>query len=269
MHKRKVIQMTVLIMILALVFQAGVFAYTKVAAVQNNHDESALDSKYEEIDLKKLQSKITKVTFEQFLKEFKVQEVYQQKIEKLISEGYNVADICIAYDFLYHNYGSVSEWEELLASKASGESWDKIFIKYNKKHPEFEPRNFDSEELERLMNIQNVTPDDIMISDRLSFVSGKPFNDLINEKNTTGDWGSIFSRENILNSGSPFPRVRITSEEIHKYMQGGKLKEQQITRAFVLAQRVGEAPEIVIGKIQHGFSEELILAESYISKYGE
>ncbi|MBT2291030.1 hypothetical protein J7E73_18180 [Paenibacillus albidus] len=264
MNKRRMLQVIAFLIIMVFVFQAGVFAYAKVASTSKEGLEDSVGS-----SSTVLQSEVVQRTYDQFLKEFDVQEAYRKQIEQLVEGGYSRTDVSIAYDFLYQNFGTIDDWNEMLEAKATGKTWEDLFIQYDVKHPEFIPRNFDSGELEILMQIEGATPDDIMIADRLSFVTGKPFGDLLNEKLKAGQWGNIFVRESVLYSGNSFPRVQLTEEEVYKYIQNGLLSEQQVTHAFVLAQKLGESPKVVISKLEQGISEELIMAQSYMEKYGE
>ncbi|WNS43266.1 hypothetical protein [Paenibacillus sp. MMS20-IR301] len=295
MNKRRVIQITACSMIIALVLQAGVFAYSKVAGTENSKTANPAKSmkttdKLQEIakvtassgdipaqvstaqavqNAQPLQSEVVHVSYQQFLNAFDVQDVYREKLKQLAASGYSRGDICTAYDFLYQNFGSEADLEAMLASKSSGKTWEQIFTAFTAEQPKFEPRAFDSDELENLMKAQSLTSDDIMIGDHLSFVTGKPFKDLIGERIETGDWGAIFAREKVLYSGKSLPRVQITQEELHQYTQQGTFSEQQVVKAFVLAQKVGEAPEVVVAKLKEGTSEAAIMADSYLKKYAE
>ncbi|MNW07450.1 hypothetical protein D3C71_2040640 [compost metagenome] len=56
---------------------------------------------------------------------------------------------------------------------------------------------------------------------------------------------------------------------MQEYVQQGVFSEQQVAKAFVLAQKIGEAPGVVVAKLKQGSSEETIMAESYMEKYAE
>ncbi len=293
MNKRRAIRLTALAVIAALILQAGVFAYSKVvnpgagslakapqtteslpvsqvavqvaAALGATSGPAAASG----LNLKELalQSEVSEISFEQFIKSFGVQDAYRTQIEEFQQAGYKPADICTAYDFLYQQFGSVAQWKGLLSAKASGQNWETIFTDYLKEHPQFKPRSFDSDELESLLKAGNFISDDIMIGDRLSFVTGKAFKDLIAERIESGDWSRIFEREQILYSGSPLPRVQITVEQMTEYTLAAGYSEEQVAQAFVLAEKVGEAPGIVIAKLKQGSSEQAVMAESYLKKY--
>lgn len=264
MNKRKVIQASALIIILILVFQAGVFAYAKVAVTPKPETQES-----QETNTGPVQSEVVRSTYDQFLKEFSVQETYRKQIEKLVSGGYSRAAVMTAYDFLYHNFGNVNDWTAMLEARNTGKTWETLFTQYRETHKEFIPRSFESEELELLMQVQGATSDDIMIADRLSFVTSKLFGDLLNAKLKSGNWSSVFERENVLYSGNPFPRVQITEEEAQKYAKEGKLSDQQVTHAFVLAQKLGESAKVVVTQVAQGISDEMIMAQSYTEKYGQ
>ena len=288
-------QISAMSMIVALMFQAGVFAYSKVVSTQSSRTADSAGSmktadKLQEIakvttssgdvaaevstaqavlNTQPLKSEVVHVSFEQFLNTLDVQDVYRQEIEQLIAGGYTREDVCTAYDFLYQNFGSEADLEALLVSKAAGKTWGQIFTAFTAAQPKFEPRAFDSGELENLMRAQNFTADDIMIGDRLSFVTGKAFNDLISERIETGEWSAIFAREKVLYSGKPLPRVEITTDQLQQYVQQGTFNDQQVVKAFVLAQKIGEAPGVVVARLKQGTSEATIMADSYVKKYAE
>ncbi|MEK4008421.1 hypothetical protein [Paenibacillus sp. FSL H3-0333] len=264
MNKRKVIQASALIIILVLVFQAGVFAYAKVAVTPKAETEES-----PETNTGPVQSEVVRSSYDQFLKEFSVQETYRKQIDQLVAGGYSRAAVLTAYDFLYHNFGNVNEWTAMLGARNTGKTWEALFTQYRETHKEFIPRSFESEELELLMQVPGATSDDIMIADRLSFVTGKLFGDLLTAKLKSGKWSSVFEQENVLYSGNTFPRVQITEEEVRKYTGNSKLSDQQVTHAFVLAQKLGESAKVVVTKVAQGIADEIIMAQSYTEKYGE
>ncbi|NQX48218.1 hypothetical protein HQN87_23095 [Paenibacillus tritici] len=264
MNKRKILQVSAFIIILAVVFQAGVFAYAKVAVTPKVETKASNG-----VSSGPVQSEVVRSTFDQFLKEFTVQEAYRTQIEQWVTGGYSRADVMTAYDFLYHNFGTIKDGATLLEAAAAGKDWATLFTQYRETHAEFIPRSFDPAELELLMQMQGATSDDIMIADRLSFVTGKVLGDLLNAKLKEGKWSGVFVRESVLYSGDSFPRVQLTEQELHKYTQNGKLTEQQVTHAFVLAHKLGESAEVVVSKLAQGVSDEMIMAQSYLEKYGE
>ncbi|MFD2876248.1 hypothetical protein ACFTAO_10295 [Paenibacillus rhizoplanae] len=168
-------------------FQAGVMAYAKVAVTPKVETEDSHG-----MNAGPLQSEVVQSSYDQFLKEFSVQETYRKQIEELVAGGYSRAAVLTAYDFLYHNFGNVNEWAAMLEARNTGKTWEALFTQYRETHKEFIPRSFESEELELLMQVQGATSDDIMIADRLSFVTGKLFGDLLTAKLKSGKWSSVF-----------------------------------------------------------------------------
>ena len=109
-------------------------------------------------------------------------EKYKHEIERLILAGKALPDVLIAYEFLYQHFGKMQELETLVQEKESGWTWGAVFAGYNEKHPDFVPRSFEPEYLERLMAMPGITPDDIMLADRISFVSETSVDALITDK---------------------------------------------------------------------------------------
>lgn len=193
---------------------------------------------------------------------------FKREIERLILEGHRLPDLLIAYEFLNQNYGKMQDLETMVKFREAGKTWDAVFTGYNKDHAAFVPRSFDSDYLEGLMKTPGFTPDDIMIADRLAFVSGKPVKDLIAGKlESQNSWKEIAADLDILHSASALPRVQITAQQLKQYTVPGTFAEAKVTAAFVLAQKIGKSPETVIGKMQAGMTDEAIMAESYIETY--
>lgn len=207
--------------------------------------------------------------YKNLLIDFNVSSTFKQEIESLILDGHLLPDILTAYAFLYYQFGVFDELRAFLTKKESGANWQTIFTDYNHSKRVFVPRSFDSDYLEKLMATPGVTTDDIMIADRVSFVADKPFEQIISTKLQAYGWKETNAVHGILFSADQLPRVQILSEQMRKYTASGELSEERVTEAFVTANQAGETPDVVIGKIKSGLSDEAILAESYIAKYYE
>ncbi|CAG7644632.1 hypothetical protein PAESOLCIP111_04752 [Paenibacillus solanacearum] len=193
---------------------------------------------------------------------------FKEEVERLVLLNHRISDLLIAYEFLYQAYGQKQDLEAFVRQKEAGKAWDIIFQEYKSSHEEFRPRTFDSGELESLMAIAGITSDDIMIADRVSFVTAVPFKDLIKGKlESSKSWKEANAGLDIVNSAGALPRVQISAEQINRYTQTAKLSEQQVAEAFVLATKVDEKPEIVIEKLRTGVSQETIMSEYWQQKY--
>lgn len=191
----------------------------------------------------------------------------KKEIEKLVMEGYALPEIMIGYEFLYHSFGTVADMRDFVERQAGGETWNNIFIAYDRSHPGFQPRSFDSAYLEKLMNLPYMGTDDIMIADRLSFVSGKRFEDIVGEKQAAAHWNVIAAKSGILFGADELPRVQIKSEHMQQLRAQTGLSEEKITEAFVIAAKTGEKLEDVVFQMDAGDSAEAIFAASYENKY--
>jgi ribosomal protein L12E/L44/L45/RPP1/RPP2 len=161
----------------------------------------------------------------------------------------------------------MEDLQSMLDKQLNGESWKDIFTAYNRNHPEFTPRSFESDLLEKLMNKPNLSADDIMIADRLSFVTGKQFEEIVEQKQTVSHWYEITSVAGILFSADKLPRVQITSEQLRKYKSQTDWSDDRITAAFVVANQVGQEVATVIEKLKGGYSVEAVFAEVYEAKH--
>ncbi|THF72582.1 hypothetical protein E6C55_32710 [Cohnella fermenti] len=196
-----------------------------------------------------------------------VHEKFKQEVERLIKEGHSLPDVLIAYEFLYQSYGRMQDLEPLIKQKEDGKEWDAVFTDYNRKHETYVPRSFDSEYLEGLLKTPGVTPDDIMLADRLSFVTDTEVKDILEDRlESDKSWKQIAVELNVLNGSSSLPRVQITEEELAAFSTD-TFTEDNVAEAFVLAQKLAETPESVVELMQAGKSEEAIMAASYSHKY--
>ena len=196
-----------------------------------------------------------------------VHDKFKTEIERLILADHKLPNILIAYEFLFQNFGLMPDLEVFVSKKESGNNWATIFKDYLVTKPQFIPRAFDSDYLEKLMQTPGLTSDDIMIADRVSFESGLPFADLINAKLEDQTWQEINAQGNLLYSLNQLPRVQITAEQLATFTKSSGLNEQKIVEAFVTANKLGVDAETIINKVKAGYSEAAIFAESYQEKY--
>lgn len=205
--------------------------------------------------------------YKKLLIELSIHGKFKEEIERLVEANYKLPSILIAYEFLYQSYGQLSDLESLVVDKEDGKTWRDIFSEYAKARPVFAPRAFDSAYLEQLMQTPNLTTDDIMIADRVSFAIGKPFEEVIDDRLKAISWKAVSADLGILYNADELPRVQITAEQLDKYTASGKLTEDQVAQAFVIANKVGQSADSVIEQIKEGYSEEAILAQAYSEKY--
>ncbi|QMV42435.1 hypothetical protein [Cohnella cholangitidis] len=205
--------------------------------------------------------------YKNLLTELNVHDKFKQEIDRLLAADHKLPDLLVAYLFLYQSYGQLSDLEPMVANKESGKKWSAIFSEYANAHPVFAPRAFDSSYLEELMQTPNLNSDDIMIADRVSFAIGKPFEEIISIRLKSISWKAANADLGILYSADKLPRVQITAEQMNKYTAPGKLTEDQVAQAFVIANKAGKSADSVIEQIKAGYSEEAILAQAYSEKY--
>ncbi|MFC4597668.1 hypothetical protein [Cohnella hongkongensis] len=205
--------------------------------------------------------------YKNLLIELSVHDKYKQEIERLVAENHKLPNVLIAYEFLYQSYGQLSDLERMVVNKKGGKAWSAIFSEYAEAHPVFTPRAFDSAYLEQLMQTPNLSTDDIMIADRVSFALDKPFEEIIGDRLKAISWKAVSADLGILYNADQLPRVQITAEQLDKYTASGKLTEDQVAQAFVIANKAGKNVDSVIEQIKAGYSEEAILAQAYTEKY--
>ncbi|QTH43038.1 hypothetical protein J4772_00650 [Cohnella sp. LGH] len=205
--------------------------------------------------------------YKKLLIELSIHGKFKEEIERLVEANYKLPSILIAYEFLYQSYGQLSDLEPMVASRETGKAWSDIFSEFAKARPVFAPRAFDSDYLEQLMQTPNLTTDDIMIADRVSFAVGKSFEKIIDERLKAISWKAVSADLGLLYNADELPRVQITAEQLDKYTASGKLTEDQVAQAFVIANKVGKSADSVIEQVKEGYSEEAILAQAYSKKY--
>lgn len=205
--------------------------------------------------------------YRELLVSFDVQQRFKDEIERLITEGHNIANLMIAYEFLHDGFGRMEELEALSTEEQSGKAWEQIFTDYNQASGEFIPGSFEPEYLEQLMGEPFITADDIMMADIISAKSGETFENIIGDRIDRIAWKEINQSIGILSSRNQLPRVQVTAEQIAAHTADGRLTRQQVVEAFVTARKLGRDAEEIIGKVKAGFSKEEIYAECYRQKY--
>jgi len=242
---KRIAKIILLLLVLGLVTQAG---FTAIAAVNNILSPSA-EKMYSDL-----------------IQDLKVTTTYKNEMDRLIAADYALPDILVAYEYLYHNFGRISELEDLVRSKGNGKSWDRVLADYQNAREPFVPREFDSRTLERLMNIPALTPDDIMIADQYAHVTGRDFDTVLDARLNASNWASIASNFGVLYTANTLPRVQITESDMQKYKAQG-LSDEKIILAFVLAGRLDLTPKSIIDMVKAGKTESAIVAEMLQAKY--
>lgn len=208
-----------------------------------------------------------KPTYEQWLAAYEVHEKFKQQLEQLTQAGHSRSDLMTGFEFLYHQYGTIEQLEPLVAQKEKGSSWAALFSDYMNNHAPFEPRAFDSEQLESMTAGASLTADDIMIADRISYVSGDPVKELLDIKLESGQgWQSIAAERNIVNGSSVLRRVQITKEQMALYATDA-FSGERVAEAFVLADKIGSEAEEIVASMKAGSTETAIMAKQLADKY--
>lgn len=205
--------------------------------------------------------------YKSLLKTLNVHIVFKNEIERLIKEGYKLPDILIAYAYLNDCYGSVNNLEKLVKAKESGESWSDIFKKYKKSNPEFEPRSFDTQYLQELLNTVGIDEDDVMIADRVSQNAKVKFEDVISKKVEGLNWRLINAQYGIVNGLEKSPHLSLTREKLTKYTKQSGLTEKEVVEAFTIANKLGKTADDILRSIKQELSIEDIFATAYEEKY--
>lgn len=190
--------------------------------------------------------------YKKLLIEFDVPQSFKEVVEKLIEKGYEIPDICIAYEFLNENYGQIDELDMLLSQKESKRSWADIFKEYNGKHAVFVPRNFEFGYLENLLKTTDITGDDVMIADKLSQNGIKDFDELIELKKKGTDWKAINTELGVVNVAEKLPRMTMTSVQVKKYMEQTGLSKEEVIEALTIAWKMEKDDEEIISKVMEG-----------------
>lgn len=278
---KKISKMLLYLLITAFIFQAGVAVYAEVSGGTTETTSTETDQDpVTESDIVISQTVLDQIQssdpehydknvayYKHLLISLNVHDSFKEEIERLIMEGYPLQAILIGYEFLYESFGLITELAPMISLKTAETKWETIFAAYHTNHPTFIPRTFDSKGLDKLMNNPSLSSDDIMIADRVSFVTGTPFEDLITAKLGVLHWKSIAASKGVLYSADKLPTVPITIEQINKYTGQNGMTEDQVVEAFVLAFKAGKDAKIVMDRLIAGDSKEAIMADSYMEKY--
>lgn len=205
--------------------------------------------------------------YKSFIVKLNVHEILKKSIDQFILDDYALSDIFVGYEYVYHHFGVLEDLEAFLIQRNEGLEWMELFTEYQASHAEFVPRAFDSQYLEQLNQTPELTSDDIMIADMVSFVSDKPVEDVVELKLEINHWNQMTAQEGILYSADTLPRVQITMEQIEKYTASTQLTEDQVVQTFIVAHKLGESAESLIERVSSGESEESIFAEVLVGGY--
>lgn len=205
--------------------------------------------------------------YQTLLTELNVHETFRQTIQQLVIEqNHPIADVLIAYDYLYHQFGTSADLASLLDQKAQGMSWTVLFQQYDDAQTAFVPRAFEPAQLERLMKADGIGSDDIMIADRMSLASETSFDDLIHARMEGASWKQLNAQADVLYSADQLPRVQVTADQLDRFTGQG-LTRQQVVEAFVLARKTDREPKAVIAALRDGATPAAVFAESYQAQY--
>jgi len=205
--------------------------------------------------------------FKKLLKGLDVSDKNMTEFTALMKKGHKIKDAMIAYEYLYENYGLISELEGLVKSKESGKTWAQAFVNYNKEHKEFVPTSFKPGYLEEIMKDPNITIDDVMNADRISQKGLEKFENIIKAKKEGKTWEGISSSLGLVNTSEKLPRVAISDVQVDKYQKSMGLTKQQVIDTLVIAGKLGEDDATILQKVKAGSKREDILAQYYEKKY--
>lgn len=205
--------------------------------------------------------------YKELLKSLNVHVIFKNQIERLIKSGKKLPDILTAYAFLNDCYGNMTDLEKLVKQKASGKNWVDIFMAYNKSNPEFVPRNFDSQYLEKLLGSPSIDQDDIMIADRVSQNTGVAIDTVINKRIEGLSWRLINAQCGIVNGLEKSPHLSVTRNQLTKYTNQTKLSEKKVIEALTIANKLSKSADDVLKLVKQGLSKEEIYSKAYEEKY--
>ncbi len=295
MYKSKHIKAIVFVLLIAGMLQAGIMVYSGAESQINgrysqetseiNAQSAALEVEIpkKEIDInkvvlkKEVEDAITNLdaanaarnitNYKTLLLELEIPLSFQTEIEDMYINGHKVQDVLVAYEYLYNDYGNIAELEVLIKQKESGKAWETVFKEYKRGMPEFIPGNFEAGKLEEIFKIPGITPDDVIIADRITQQSGMEFDELVAMRGQGLDWKTINEGLGIVNTSGELPRVAITNAQVKNYIKSTGLSEERVIEALVLAQKLDKDGKAVVDKVKAGNTEEDIIAQSLEEKY--
>lgn len=296
MKKVKRTRLTVIILAMVLVVNAGLVGYSMIGGnllvsdknssdnsvkttvnTQNSRtadnglkDESSTEISKEILDLIKAQDpdSYTKNlnNYKQLLENLNVHVKFKNEIERLIKKDKKLPDILMAYSFLNDCYGGMEDIEKLVDKNQSGKKWPDIFKEYFKNNPEFVPRDFESDYLERLLD-SGTNQDTIMIADRVSQKAKIEIDTLISKKQAGESWRLINAEYGIVNGLEKSPHLSVTRTQLTKYTTQTNLSEKEVINALTIGTKLGKSADSVLNSVKKGLSKEEIYAMAFEEKY--
>ena len=233
-------------------------------------DEASTEISQEILDLIKEQDpdSYTKNlnNYKQLLEDLNVHVKFKNEIERLIKKGKKLPDIITAYSFLNDCYGFMEDIETLVNKKGAGKTWSDIFKEYIKSNPEFVPRDFDNNYLEKLLE-SNIDQDTIMIADRVSQKTNVEIDEIINKRQAGESWRLINAEYGIVNGLEKSPHLSVTRTQLSKYTAQTKLSEKDVIKALTIATKLDKPADSVLNSVKKGLSKEDIYAMAFEEKY--
>lgn len=205
-------------------------------------------------------------TFDQFVAHYNISGGMQNYLTNLKQEGYEEADIRVAYAFLSERFGKKEEMYLLLDQVKSGKSWVNAFKQYDSDKETFIPRTFEMGYLDTVLEA-GATTDDIMICDRLSYASGKEFSNILDRKLSGETFVAISESMNIINTSETLMRVSVTSDDVEDYRELYGITKEQVFQSFVLADKLNVPVADIIAKVRKGQTEQEILGYYLIKMF--
>lgn len=291
MKKQKWIKIVLYVIILAVILQAGLVAYSMVGNLigmdqteslpqeesspnpspepasqggENEISQEVLDLIYQ-ADPAHYDTNVA--NYRSLLTDLHVHKKYQDEIERLLRSGNPIEHIMIAYEFLYKEYGTMQELGAMVSDRQAGIAWDKVFADYHAAAGQFTPRTFASGQLEKWMSTGSLTADDIMIADRVSQKLSAKMEDIMKKREQGTNWREINGEYLILNAEETLPHVPVTKDQLARYVKATALSEQKVVEAMVLADRLHMDQNRVMEEYGKGKTQEEITAMCYREKY--
>jgi len=205
--------------------------------------------------------------YKQLLTNLNVHVTFKNEIERLIKSSKKLPDILTAYAFLNDCYGSMADLEKLVNKKVLGKKWVDIFKSYNKSNPEFVPRNFDSQYLEKLLENPGIDQEDIMIADRVSQNTKVTIEEVINKRIEGLNWRLITAQYGIVNGQEKSPHLSVTRSQLTKYVKQTNLSEEKVIESLAIANKLSKSADDVLKLVKQGLSKEEIYSKAYEEKY--
>ncbi len=171
--------------------------------------------------------------YQRLVAEKQIPPTQKQRLEEYLVNYDDPYIVLSLYDYLYDKFFTYADLDAALARYAEGEALDVILQGYVDTDDSFVARDYEHEELERLVTTPTLAIADIEIAEILSFRGTADFHEVIEAKMAGTSWEALSDRYGVINGTGTRKSVTITSSEVNECMRALGIDEKAAAKKIV------------------------------------